>query len=212
MPSEQLLDAYSKVNDDGNPYLGTCTMVVGDGTQRVEFKNGRAKVPASIAHLILRHPNVEIPALGSAGAVAPAIADEPVGDQGDGRVDEEKAAMAARIRELEAALANGARQAQSTDTPPDVEATDSDTAPEGVSEVSPEVLAAIEHLESEGEEVPEPGSEPAPAPAPAREGWEPQTVDGQPRCQAAKGDGSQCANPAREGDACQLPSHQKQLA
>ncbi|MGH3261174.1 MAG: hypothetical protein ACRDNS_04175, partial [Trebonia sp.] len=37
------------------------------------------------------------------------------------------------------------------------------------------------------------------------------TADGQPRCQALKADGSQCANPAADGPACKVPQHRAKL-
>lgn len=38
------------------------------------------------------------------------------------------------------------------------------------------------------------------------------TADGQPRCQALKGDGSQCSNAAVDGNACGLGAHRSQVA
>lgn len=83
--------------------------------------------------------------------------------------------------------------------------------------------AAREHLQSEGVDVPETkestktvesstkakGSNKTKDP---KDGFERETADGQPRCMARKGDGTQCANAAVDGDACRLAAHKKQLS
>lgn len=227
--TEQLLDAYSRLDPKTQaPILGCCTLVVGDGTQKVDFNNGRAQVPASFAKIVAQHPDIDIPALGAGQAsgtpapapalVAQASAESPVAA---GVV----AAQAARIRELEEQL-----QAKAAPpAPPEVEFADSEqppapetpAEPPAESQVSPEVLAAQEYLRQEGEEVPEPevsSADPAATPPAANPAFDTHTADGQVRCQAAKGDGSQCSNPAIEGStsrglaACGLGKHQEQLS
>jgi hypothetical protein len=222
--SDQLYDVISKVNDEQLPLVGTCTMVLGDGTVRAEFKNGRAKVPASVARLLVNHPNLDVIGFDSNERVSPAPAtpapDQPgVPDQGGSDLAEEIAARDARIAELEAMIAQNAAASQSPAFAPgaapdgavEVSADAIDAADE--QELSPEVLAAMQHLAEEGEEVPEPGSDTPPPAADPRAGFEAATVDGQPRCQAAKGDGSQCSNGAQaDSQSCHLPSHKKQAA
>lgn len=52
---------YSKRNQDtGSDYLGNCTLVMGDGTQKVTFENGRAEVPEALLALVALHPHVEV--------------------------------------------------------------------------------------------------------------------------------------------------------
>lgn len=63
----EMLDVLSTLDAHDNPYLGNCTLVLGDFS--LEFKNGRAKVPADMAGLALRHPKLMIP--GYTGQVAP---------------------------------------------------------------------------------------------------------------------------------------------
>lgn len=209
--SEQLLDAYSVVNDDGIPKIGSCLLVVGDGTQKVEFKNGRAKVPLSLAHLVNRNQHIEIPALDAgSGQHFPSTA-APEGAQGDGQVDDEKAIMAARIAELEAMLANNDAQpapAGWTDASEQAQTAASDE------EAAAERLRlAQEHLAEEGITPPEleVSDEASPTPPPVPAGFDATTADGQPRCLAAKGDGSQCANPAVDNGSCGLAKHKEQL-
>lgn len=75
--------------------------------------------------------------------------------------------------------------------------------------VDPSLQAAREHLKSEGEHVPKV--------LPA--GFEANTSEGEPRCYARKGDGSQCSNAAKMDQAgehstyaCGLGTHQTQVA
>lgn len=217
--AEREFEAISKVNDDGIPHVGTCILVLGDGTQRVHFKNGRAKVPASLAPMVATHPHIDL--LGYEGAkpssrrqvaaeAAPAVEDK------DARIRELEAALAVRDAEAQQLL-----QTQAAGKGPDREGVE--LAADGVEraveiegdgrdgeELSEEVRLAMEHLAEEGEEVPEPAVAKDEAPA-LRPGFEAETPDGQARCRAAKGDGSQCANPAGEGGACQIAKHKEQL-
>jgi hypothetical protein len=211
--TEQVWDAFSTVNGDGVPHLGTCTLIVGDGTMKVDFNNGRAKVPGSFAHLVARHPQIEIPGYSSDEPDEPGIeGDEPV----EKALDYQSLPVAALK-----ALANerGLKVSGKVTKPKLVAALEQGDEPKvdrsrDPQEVSAEVKAAMEHLAAEGEEVPdvEP-SGPEDEVAKAREGFEATTADGQARCQAAKADGGQCANSAlEESRACRLPKHQEQLA
>lgn len=208
--TEPVYDALSQVNDEGEPFLSNAQMVMGDGTVKVQFKNGRAKVPHSIAHHVAKHPHVDV--LGYNGAQAtqpvPRVASEAAHS-----ASEDVAGLEARIRELEAALALTAAKVPA----PPAEAPEPVAEPEPDPEVAARREEALrlarEHLESEGEHVPDPEAVAAAPPAPvvSREGFETETADGQARCQAAKGDGSQCANPAVENGACGLGKHKEQL-
>jgi hypothetical protein len=86
-----------------------------------------------------------------------------------------------------------------TDDPAEPDAADLD--------VDPSLAAAREHLRAEGEHVPKV--------LPA--GFAATTAEGEPRCYARKGDGSQCANPARvDGEhstySCGLAKHAEQVS
>lgn len=100
--------------------------------------------------------------------------------------------------------------------PPEVELEpESESAEEVVEAVAPvddEALRlAREHLEADGETVPEPDVEPAVA-VPVPDGFEATTADGSARCLAAKADGSQCQNAAADGHACAIAKHREQVA
>lgn len=86
---------------------------------------------------------------------------------------------------------------------------DPSVAPAGVveGEIDEDKQAEIAKLlaEQEAEDAAALG-QPAPA------GREPLTGDGQPRCQALKGDGSQCVNAVTEDHACGLSAHRSQMA
>lgn len=91
--------------------------------------------------------------------------------------------------------------------PKDVEYSDSDqlqpTEPDPEADVR--LAAAREHLAAEGEDVPDPVAVPA--------GFELRTAEGEPRCLAAKADGTQCSNAAKDGShACAISSHQERVA
>lgn len=168
-PNAPLLDVYAVRDENGAPALGDAVLVVGDGTVKVEFKHGHAKVEESVAHLIRHRTDLNIPAL--TGVPEPA---EPAATTAD-------------------------------QFPADVEYSDTDQLMEKSPEEDPRVQAAREHLAGEGEEVPEPVKVPA--------GFELRTADGSARCIAAKADGSQCANPAKDGShACALSAHQERVA
>lgn len=184
--AERTVTAYSKLTPSGNPHLGECTLVMGDGTDKVDFKQGRAEVPMRLAKIVAKHPHIEIPELNpkadaatlAAGASTPTAS--PV----------ELAAAQDRIAQLEAQL-----------TQVNLSIT---VADEG-EEVDEAIRLAQEHLAEEGEHVPDP--EPF-----VREGFEPLTADNQARCQAAKTDGGQCSNPSVDGGFCNLPKHKDQAA
>lgn len=140
MTDTEYFDAFSKLNANQQPFLHTCTVVAGDGSTKVEFVQGRARVTREEAAFLANHPHIMIPGF-SKGEV-PAV---PAAAQ---------------------AIADAAFE-------PDVE------------------------VEEDADE--------------ADPGLEALTADGQPRCQARKGDGSQCANPAADGPACKVPQHRAKL-
>lgn len=213
--STDLVDLIAKQDDNGNLLITDCTLIVGDGTMKAEFRNGRAKVPANLAPLFAQHPNVECPAL-DLGVVPPAAPQGAIGVQPAPGEDPEKAALALRVRELEAQLAGGApaEVAPPAEVPADQPGGEHRTPP-GKPEVSEEekqrrIAAARAYLASQGEDVPEVEKVSEPVIGPP---LEVNTGEGEPRCQARKGDGSQCSNAARdETRACGLPAHQQQVA
>jgi len=203
MSEEVMLDAYSKTNEHGVPYLMNCTLIVGDGTQKVDFENGRAKVPESFAHLVARHEQIDIPALDPLNATSTLSAED-------------------------IAAVDAARELRRSKQPAGIEAP--------IKEDKKAVKAAREYLAEEGEDVPEPepelrdltkadlqdvaaetgvgisGTKDEIATRIERDAFESHTEDGQPRCQAAKTDGTQCSNSANDGEkACGLGKHKEQL-
>lgn len=201
--SDQTMLALSTVDGDGNAHYANCQLVVGDGTVKIEFKNGRALVPVAHADLINRNPHIEIPALTVLGGdTVPIVA--PVVEPG-GVLE----GLRARVAELEAMLMH-ANQKAAHGGNTEVGSTQNVDLPPDRAEL---IELAKQHLADEGEGVPDPGpSSPGVYAIEYKEPFEALTADGQPRCRAKKGDGSQCANQVRSADACHLPQHQAQLA
>lgn len=195
--TEDLVEVQSRLSPHGTPMLGDCVLHLNDGNDRIVFQAGRATAPARLAEALARRSDVIVMQAYQAPVEESLIA-----------------VPAAPPAPVEQELA------PNTEQPP---------APAG--DVSPDVLAAMEHLKEEGVDVPpvlvttEPaagtgegaqvgevthpeGSTPLPAPVTVPDGFEATTPDGQPRCLAAKADGSQCANAARgDAHACQMPAH-----
>lgn len=140
-------DVVAKLNPNGQPHYDTCTLVCGDGTMKVAFTHGRARVNAEQARVLAANQQVNV--IGY-----PPVPVEPVD------------APARRPRR---------------------------PAPAEPVEPGEEPEAAVDAAEVED--------------APALEAL---TPDGVPRCQAVKADGTQCSNPATDGDACNLPPHRAQ--
>ena len=203
--------ALSRLDAEGNALINNAQLVMHDGTVKVQFKNGRATVPHAHAHHVAKHPNIDVIGYEGGKAAAPAAPVRPASSNGEPdqrdtlieAMQEQLAELAARLAAVTGAVPAGER---STPVPP------AEEAAEPSEEVSDAVKAAMEHLAAEGESVPDVGKDAEP---PAdRSGFDAETADGQPRCQAAKADGTQCSNPA-SGDgssACGLSKHQEQLA
>ena len=197
---ERTVECYSRTDPNGTPYFNTCSMMVGDGTMKIEWEKGRADVPASLAQLLAGNPHIHVPgiAVQQAGVQAAPV---------DAALAAENETLRARLGDMEAMLKRLTAAPASpvkVDSGPDPEAKERVTLPEDVPD---KVRLAMEHLAAEGESVPEPGSAlPAPASIAALEAL---TADGQARCQAVKADGSQCSNSAL-GDtgACAIGRHQ----
>jgi hypothetical protein len=202
--TERTVEAYSRADANGTPYFNTCQLIVGDGTVKIAFEKGRADIPVSLAALIASIPGIHVP--GMDGTTAPV----PV----DGALAAENEMLRLRLAEMETMLkllaakpkaaAETTRVFVDNATPEGGDSTEiTGIAPEDLPE---SVRLAMEHLAAEGEDVPEPGSAlPAPASIDALAAL---TTDGQARCQAVKGDGSQCSNPAvGESGACAISAH-----
>lgn len=185
MPTtEDLVEVQSRLNSHGVPMLGDCVLHLNDGNDRIVFQGGRATAPARLADHLSRRPDVVVMQAYQAPVEEPLIA-----------------IPAAPPAPVEQELAPNAEQ-------PPAPTGDGDQTPADGADLSPEVLAAMEHLKEEGEDVPAVEGEPAVEPVTVPAGFEATTPDGQPRCLAAKGDGTQCANAARGGtSACQMPAH-----
>lgn len=188
MSDEKVYEVVSRISQHGAPLIGDCQMIAGSAV--IEFKNGRAFVPESLVRYMRGRKDVAV-----------------VGEALDG---EESTAKTD---------ASPAPEEPSTEAAPDTQATAAASGEavtsENAGDVSPEVLAAQEHLRSEGEEVPEvektvpPEGKTVTLP----EGFQLNTDEGEPRCLAAKADGSQCANAAKEGThACGIDKHQEAVA
>lgn len=196
--------ALSRTDSEGAPLLGTCTMVLGDGTSRVEFKNGRAEVPAHLAHMVATHVHVDV--VGWDGEVTPFPQPDAASSSTSPQVVADQAAEIQRLR-AEVAAHEARANAVTLDAPGGGEQPGDPGEPvEPDGEVSEQVRLAMEHLREEGELVPE-----VQKAGPSNEGFEANTPDGQPRCQARKGDGGQCSNAASKGHACSIAKHQDEL-
>lgn len=233
-PTEEFVDVIANINPDTNePILGDTTLVLGDGSQKLRFIRGRARAPRSVAERLTHRSDLSIPALGHTGAVpnaavaagvVQAATPESLVAEGAANIgDEQYAALEKTVAAKDAELA--AKDQQIADVQGQLAALRESVekltgekleapeppAPAGGSEdeESEAVRLAKEHLADEDEG----GSEP---PVPARvvpEGFEDATVEGEPRCLAKTGAGSQCKNPAVDGGpACSIPAHAQQLA
>ena len=183
--STEMLDVLSVLDDQDNPVLGNCTLVLGEVA--LEFKNGRSVVPASKAAEVARCAKVKIP--GYRGPVAPPVpsvsADLPSGEAEPDKVE----AAVEYLREQGLAV-------------PVI----------GTVEIEPgmtvgDVQSAADSLQSPAEptvEVAKINSLP--------DGFEPLTAAGEPRCFARTGSGTQCSNAAVAGsNACGLGAHREQV-
>lgn len=213
--AERVYDAYSKRDENDQEHLGTCSLVVGDGTSRIDFVKGRAKVPAHLVEIAANHPQIDVP--GYRSTIEDATAAE--------EADNELAELEARVAELRA------RRTRVLAAAPALEVTQAvEVAPDEVAEKSRLELARA-YLEAEGIEVPDvdaaaveaakatpsertenPADQRVSKAASNRE-LEPRTQDDQPRCQALKTNHQQCQNAAvNDSKACGLPKHQAQHA
>lgn len=183
----------TRLSEHDQPLLGECVVHAGDA--RITFKNGRAKVSAEQAHLIAHREDVEI-----------------VGYDPDTDPYNPAATNPAPKPE-------GAEAPIEEDAPVEGDRTILDEVPQpskASENADPDAVAlAQEHLAEEGEAVPEPETpedEEEEAGPILPEGFSLTTEDGEDRCLAAKGDGSQCANVASDGHACGIASHREQVA
>lgn len=198
--TQPMYDAIAKLSENGEPLLGDAQVILGDGTTKVIFKHGRARVTATEAEMLQHRGDVDIP-----GYVAGTPSPEPVEKKSGGITVNQDGTI--NIRDLPPEMRQQLREELGID-PVEREAIKPPPA-------DPEALkAAQEYLEQEGEAVPEPE---APAPEVQKtmfipEGFEARTAEGESRCIARKSDGSQCANAAK-GDtlACGLKKHQESV-
>lgn len=245
--TEEMLEVRAALNGDTNePVYGTCTLSVGDGSVKVAFQNGRAVVPRSVVEkYLVQNGGIEVPALGifrsriSSGATVQSqdsvTAEGPATVELEDMTPEERLATAKRLSDLIERDQGGdpdpAKEQAAADQQPGPTTTVDEAATEGSKPLEEEtekernLRLAREHLEAEGEEVPEveatdddakePGADEPPAAAPrvVPEGFDDKTGEGEPRCLAKKSDGAQCKNAAKDGGpACQLEAHAKQFA
>jgi hypothetical protein len=115
-----LVDVYAKRDVNGNPSLGDATLIVGDGTIRVEFKQGYAQCEESVARLISQRSDLTIPALDH----IPAPEGDPKGPESPSLeyslgVDPQlKGKVEEQLRQSEVALAKEHLEADGEDVPP----------------------------------------------------------------------------------------------
>lgn len=197
---ERPYHAIAKLSPQGEPLLGDAQVILGDGTTKIMFHNGRAMVSAAEAEMLCKRGDVEIPGFvpGQDGPAEDVVV-PPVGLVAqDGTI---------RIADLPPEIRRQLREELGID-PVVQEAVKPQTGDDEA------IKAAQEYLAEEGENVPEPVAEPTVEKVvTVPEGFASTTSEGEPRCLARKGDGSQCANAAK-GDthACGLAKHQIQVA
>jgi hypothetical protein len=166
--TEEMLEVRAALNPDTNePLYGTCTLSVGDGSVKVQFTNGRAVAPRSVVErYLVENGALEVPALGifrsrisEGGAVVQS--QESVTATGTKALEdmtpEERIEAALRLSELIAADQGGGDARRAEEEPEEPASTD-DASPEDPPEETEQerrIREAKEHLEEEGEEVPE---------------------------------------------------------
>lgn len=214
---ETLYDAIAVISPNGEPMLGDAQVILGDGTTKVMFKHGRAKVTAQVAEMLVKRGDVDIPGFTPGIQPREVTPEQPIQAaplpagavvNGDGTITLPASALTDEQREA-------VRQAL------EIAPVEHETVkPQAGDEAA--VAAAKEYLAEEGETVPEPEADALPTDAPSvpevaktvtiPEGFQAKTAEGEPRCIARKSDGSQCANAAK-GDtlACGLKKHQESV-
>jgi hypothetical protein len=201
---EVMYDAIAALSPNGEPLLGDAQVILGDGTTKIEFKRGRAKVTAIEAEMLVKRSDVDIPGFtpGDVPQITEPHADGPVASvlppgaviNGDGTITLSSASLTNEQREaVRQALAIEPVEHETVKPPAGDEAA---------------IEAAREYLAQEGEDVPPEVEKTVTVP----EGFEMTTPEGEKRCLARKADGSQCSNAAK-GDtvACGLAKHQDQV-
>ncbi len=201
-----MVQVRSKRDPEGQHYLENATLIVGAG-ERVVFEHGQAMVTPEQAEMLCNRGDLDVD-----GYTAPAGDVAPQGRALPARLesasDDELLAAAAWLTERDeqtSATATGdpsvdevlAQQQPGLPADPDA-----DVAKSATTQVSPEVQAMREHLAADGEHVPKL----------LPENFTATTPEGEPRCYARKGDGSQCQNTAVEHEACGLAAHKAQVA
>lgn len=202
--TEPQYDVIAKLSPHGEPLLGDAQVILGDGTTKIEFKRGRARVNAEQAEMIRHRGDVDV--LGYTPELVPREVTEaapikaaplPPGAvvNGDGTITLPASALSDEQREAVRQALDIAPVEHET-----VKPTPGDEAA---------LAAAKEYLADEGmaEDLP-----PVEKVVTVPEGFSMTTTEGEKRCLARKGDGSQCSNAAK-GDttACGLKQHQAQL-
>jgi hypothetical protein len=186
--------------------LGDAQVVVGDGTVKVMFKNGRAMVSEFEAALLHHRGDIEIP--GFTGELQPREVSEAAPIQAGGLPAGAVINGDGSITLSASSLTDEQREAvrQALEIAPVVHET---SKPSPGDEAA--LAAAQEYLAEEGMEV-EPVAEVAKT-VTIPEGFEAKTAEGESRCIARTASGSQCSNPAK-GDsvACGLAKHQQQVS
>lgn len=204
MPEEQELVTLVSLRDDtGQAYLNTTRLVTDHGT--IEFRSGQAKgVPADVAEALLeQRDDLYVQEWGlrgrdtAPGATPPST---PTAPATHGPIDDDpEAAAAALAQHLADEEAELGGDTPPGDAPPG-DAPPGDTPPgdgEGDGDGEPDDPA-------------DPGDQQVKV---VPQGFAAFTEDGSPRCLAAKADGTQCANVAKEGSsACGLQPHQDSVA
>lgn len=199
--STEMLDVLSVLDEQDNPVLGNCTLVLGEVA--LEFKNGRSVVPVSKAPEVARCPKIRIP--GYKGPIAPpvpSISAQPGVEPGP----EDK--INAAVEYLREQGMEGPFFAKES-TPTGIVLHDGSkpiiAEGDGIEKAAIEVPVGQEHTLEASESVQANGELPG--------GFEELTPAGEPRCAARTGSGTQCSNAASPNSrACGLGAHQEQFS
>ena len=217
--SDVMLDVLSVLDSNEEPIYSNCTLQLGE--LKLEFKNGRSKIPLSKAAEVLRNPNCLVP--GYDGPAAPAVPNEAaeltVRDDVRQQLQETPEQREARITAAEEYLRGEGlhippRPVEPVSSAREAELEQRIAALEGLLAQSVPLADLTEPDAAQAVDGPEDDDEPDDAPEgdadEVPDGIEALTADGKPRCWARKGDGSQCANGSVDGShACGLAAHQK---
>lgn len=201
---EHTLDVLSVLDAQDNPVLANCSFSVGELV--LEFKNGRAKCPESAAPSVARCPQITIPGYDGPIAPKPPNTSAPLPDE---KEHEDSIALAREHLREEGMEVPDTQRVWVGETALDLPVAQAEALLRAGQATASQLQGGKVELTTKAVKL---ATVEGAAKAPTLpDGFSPLTEDGQPRCQARKGDGKQCSNAVVEGHACGLGAHKTQL-